>query len=94
MPEATQILLLVAAAEQDGDPVTVFGAAERLGASVPDLEPAEDRRLLGMSGDRLVFRHPLIRTAAYPYALGRAASGITVRAQPQLAAGEQHQCTW
>ncbi|WP_245899874.1 helix-turn-helix transcriptional regulator [Nonomuraea indica] len=65
LPEATQTLLLVAAAEQDGDPATVFGAAERLGAGVSDLEPAEDRRLLGMSGDRLTFRHPLIRTAAY-----------------------------
>ncbi|TDB79821.1 LuxR family transcriptional regulator [Micromonospora sp. KC721] len=64
LPEATQTLLLVAAAA-DGDPASVFAAAKLLGADVADLEPAERQRLLGMAGDRLVFRHPLIRTAAY-----------------------------
>ncbi|MEW9554892.1 AAA family ATPase [Nonomuraea sp. NPDC050783] len=65
LPETTRTLLLVAAAEDDGDPASVFAAARLLGADVADLEPAEERRLLGMAGDRLVFRHPLIRTAAY-----------------------------
>ncbi|WP_068920952.1 helix-turn-helix transcriptional regulator [Planobispora rosea] len=65
LPEATQTLLLVAAAEGDGDPASVFAAAKLLGADAADLEPAEERRLLGLAGDRLVFRHPLIRTAAY-----------------------------
>ncbi|MEO3806880.1 AAA family ATPase [Nonomuraea sp. B1E8] len=65
LPEPSQTLVLVAAAEEDGEPATVFGAAELLGANVSDLEPAETKRLLGMSDGRLVFRHPLIRTAAY-----------------------------
>ncbi|TDC85936.1 LuxR family transcriptional regulator [Micromonospora sp. KC606] len=64
LPAATQTLLLVAAADH-GDPASVFAAAKLLGADVTDLEPAERQRLLGMSGDALVFRHPLIRTAAY-----------------------------
>ncbi|MFC7722248.1 AAA family ATPase [Nonomuraea recticatena] len=65
LPEATQTLLLVAAAEEGGDPATVFAAAGRLGAGLADLEPAENKRLLVMTDERLVFRHPLIRTAAY-----------------------------
>ncbi|MFI6506654.1 AAA family ATPase [Streptosporangium sp. NPDC050855] len=65
LPERTRTLLLVAAADDTGDPAVVLGAAARLGADVEDLEPAEHRRLLLFTEDRLVFRHPLIRAAAY-----------------------------
>ncbi|QCX75537.1 Putative HTH-type transcriptional regulator [Streptomyces sp. YIM 121038] len=65
LPEATRTLLLVAAAEGTGDLETTAAAAARLGAAVADLEPAERKQLLRAEAGRLVFRHPLIRTAAY-----------------------------
>ncbi|MGC5013749.1 helix-turn-helix transcriptional regulator [Streptosporangium sp. DT93] len=65
LPERTRTLLLVAAADDTGDPAVVLGAAARLGAAVEDLEPAEHRRLLLLAENGLVFRHPLIRAAAY-----------------------------
>ncbi|MEV0677872.1 AAA family ATPase [Actinosynnema sp. NPDC050436] len=65
LPEATRDLLLVAAADDTGDPGVVFEAAGALGAGVADLEPAEQRHLLRSDDGRLTFRHPLIRAAAY-----------------------------
>ena len=65
LPERTRTLLLVAAADDTGDPGVVFEAAGLLGASVDDLEPAERRQLLRSDDGRLTFRHPLIRAAAY-----------------------------
>ncbi|WP_026925606.1 helix-turn-helix transcriptional regulator [Glycomyces arizonensis] len=65
LPEATRTLLLVIAAEDTGDTGTVLAAAERLGASLPDLAPAEADDLVRVGGGRLEFGHPLIRTAAY-----------------------------
>ncbi|WP_158846548.1 helix-turn-helix transcriptional regulator [Saccharothrix deserti] len=65
LPERTRTLLLVAAADDTGDPGVVFKAAGLLGASVDDLEIAEQRQLLRSDEGRLTFRHPLIRAAAY-----------------------------
>ncbi|MEV0440674.1 AAA family ATPase [Streptomyces spectabilis] len=65
LPEATRTLLLVAAAEGTGDLETTAAAAAALGAAVTDAEPAERKQLLRVEAGRLVFRHPLIRTAAY-----------------------------
>ncbi|MEU4768645.1 LuxR C-terminal-related transcriptional regulator [Actinosynnema sp. NPDC023794] len=65
LPERTRTLLLVAAADDTGDPAAVFAAAGLLGASVDDLEIAEQRQLLRSDDGRLTFRHPLIRAAAY-----------------------------
>ncbi|ONI85742.1 LuxR family transcriptional regulator [Saccharothrix sp. ALI-22-I] len=65
LPERTRTLLLIAAADDTGDPGVVFKAAALLGASVDDLEVAEQRQLLRSDEGRLTFRHPLIRAAAY-----------------------------
>jgi DNA-binding CsgD family transcriptional regulator len=95
LPERTQRLLLIAAAEDSGDldlvlrAAQVFGAAEGFGgrmaegfgagpaegsggwaavgfgAGLADLEPAERRHLVRVSEERLRFRHPLVKTAAY-----------------------------
>lgn len=65
LPAAAQTVLLVAAAEPGGDLATVFAAAARLGADVADLEPAERAGLLRVVDDKLVFGHPLMRSAAY-----------------------------
>jgi DNA-binding CsgD family transcriptional regulator len=64
VPEPTQQLLLVAAAEPTGDPVLVLRAAGRLGIGMEAAAPAEAGGLLTI-GARVVFRHPLVRSAAY-----------------------------
>ncbi|PRW63622.1 ATP-binding protein [Actinopolyspora mortivallis] len=65
LPENSRNLVFVGAAEETGDLAVILEAARELGASVHDLEPAERNLLVQVDGDRLVFRHPLIRTAAY-----------------------------
>ena len=65
LPEPARTLLLVAAADDTGDPAVVLEAAGRLGVSLADLESAEDQKLLRITDGRLAFRHPLIRTAVY-----------------------------
>jgi DNA-binding CsgD family transcriptional regulator/tetratricopeptide (TPR) repeat protein len=64
LPEDTQRLLLVAAAEPGGDPTLVWRAAERLSITRTAVEPAESAGLIEI--DRSVrFRHPLVRSAVY-----------------------------
>ncbi|MBO2452998.1 AAA family ATPase [Actinomadura barringtoniae] len=65
LPEATRTLLLLTAADERGELRVILPAAERLGAAVTDLEPAERAGLLRTSEGRLALRHPLIRTAVY-----------------------------
>src|SRR5450755_866079 len=64
LPEDTQQLLLVAAAEPTGDPGLLWSAAARLGIADAVLFPAESARLLEVDG-RVRFRHPLARSAVY-----------------------------
>jgi DNA-binding CsgD family transcriptional regulator/tetratricopeptide (TPR) repeat protein len=56
-------LLLVAAAEPVGDPLLLLGASERLGITVSAVD-AETDGLLAL-GERVTFRHPLVRSAVY-----------------------------
>ena len=65
LPEATRTLLLLIAAEDTGDTGVVLAAAEKLGAGMPDLAPAEADELVRFRHDRFEFGHPLIRSAAY-----------------------------
>jgi DNA-binding CsgD family transcriptional regulator len=64
LPEETRSLLLVAAADPVGDPVLVWRAAERLGIRAVAATPAAAAGLLEI-GTRVLFRHPLVRSAAY-----------------------------
>ena len=64
LPEDTQRLLLVAAAEPAGDPTLVWRAAERLSITGTALEPAELAGLIEIDGS-VRFRHPLVRSAVY-----------------------------
>ena len=57
--------LLVAAAEPDGDLVRVLTALQERGLGVAELEVAEENGVVMLDGDRLTFRHPLMRSAAY-----------------------------
>ncbi|RZT28018.1 ATP/maltotriose-dependent transcriptional regulator MalT [Kribbella sp. VKM Ac-2569] len=61
LPASTRQLLLVAAAEPIGDPVLVRRAADQLGI---DAAFAEIDGLLSL-GERVTFRHPLVRSALY-----------------------------
>jgi DNA-binding CsgD family transcriptional regulator len=64
LPDETRRLLLLAAAEPVGDPLLVWRAAERLdGASSAVAADAADGLLA--IGERVVFRHPLVRSAVY-----------------------------
>ncbi|MFC5665093.1 AAA family ATPase [Kitasatospora misakiensis] len=64
LPPATQTLLLVAAAEENGEPDVVLAAAATLGVGAEALAPAERAGLIALDADRrLVFRHPLLRAA-------------------------------
>ena len=56
-------LLLVAAAEPVGDPLLLLAASERLGIAVSAVD-AETDGLLAF-GERVTFRHPLVRSAVY-----------------------------
>ena len=80
LPAATQLLMLVAAAEPAGEPALVWRAAERLGIEIGAVAPAADAGLLTI-GERVVFRHPLVRSAVY-----RAASPAERRAAHQALA--------
>ncbi|HET9723365.1 MAG TPA: AAA family ATPase [Actinomycetota bacterium] len=65
LPDATRRLLLLAAAEDSGDVAAILRASSSWGFDASDLGPAERARLVVVSGDRLAFRHPLMRSAIY-----------------------------
>jgi DNA-binding CsgD family transcriptional regulator len=64
LPEDTQRLLLVAAAEPTGDPALLWRAVERLGITGSALEPPDSAGLIEFDS-RVRFRHPLVRSAVY-----------------------------
>jgi DNA-binding CsgD family transcriptional regulator len=64
LPEQTQRLLLIAAADPLGDAALLRRAAERLGVATDAEAPAEDEGLIEF-GAQVRFRHPLVRSAAY-----------------------------
>jgi DNA-binding CsgD family transcriptional regulator/tetratricopeptide (TPR) repeat protein len=70
LPDDTQRLLLVTAADPTGDPALMWRAAERLGIAGPALEPAPSAGLIEV-GARVRFRHPLVRSAVYRAAMPR-----------------------
>jgi DNA-binding CsgD family transcriptional regulator len=64
LPSETQRLLLVAAAEPLGDPGLMWRAAATLGIAADSATPAIAEGLVQF-GPRVLFRHPLVRSAAY-----------------------------
>jgi DNA-binding CsgD family transcriptional regulator len=73
LPEDSQRLVLLAAADPTGDPALFWRAAKRLGITDSVLGPGEGAALLEV-GSRVRFRHPLVRSAVY-----RAASAVERR---------------
>jgi DNA-binding CsgD family transcriptional regulator len=64
LPDETQPLVLLAAAEPAGDPALVWRAAEQLRLHVDAEHHAEAAGLLEI-GARVRFRHPLVRSGVY-----------------------------
>jgi DNA-binding CsgD family transcriptional regulator len=64
LPPRTRQFLTVAAADQTGNPVLVWGAADRLGVASEDAFPAIEAGLVEI-GAQVQFRHPTVRSAAY-----------------------------
>jgi DNA-binding CsgD family transcriptional regulator/tetratricopeptide (TPR) repeat protein len=64
LPDGSRLALLVAALDEVCELHTVELAAERLGVSTADLEPAERAGLVRVDGE-VSFRHPLVRSAVY-----------------------------
>ena len=64
LPEETQRLMLVGAAEPTGDPTLLWRAAAELGVPIEAAAPAEAADLIAV-GARVTFRHPLLRSAVY-----------------------------
>jgi DNA-binding CsgD family transcriptional regulator len=65
LPDHTQRLLLVAAADETSRPATVLAAALELGVPAPALDPAEQADLVWIQSGQLAFRHPLVRSSIY-----------------------------
>jgi DNA-binding CsgD family transcriptional regulator len=64
LPEDTQRLLLLAAAEPSGDPALLWRAGAALGLTADAAASAETERLIAVHG-RVAFHHPLLRSAIY-----------------------------
>lgn len=64
LPDETQLLLLVAAAEPTGEADLLWRAAEQLGIAREAATPAEAAKLVEIDS-RVRFRHPLVRSAVY-----------------------------
>jgi DNA-binding CsgD family transcriptional regulator len=64
LPESTQHLLLLAAADPTGDATLVWRAAQAVGIARTAAAAAESEQLLEL-GSHVRFRHPLVRSAAY-----------------------------
>ncbi len=85
MPREAQLLLLVAAADQLGDPDKLERAIKELGLAPELAELAEIERLLTWR-PRVQFRHPLMRFAAYyaasPHDRRRAHEALAAASDP------------
>ena len=65
LSDESQQLVLVAAADDTGSVTVVSRAAAEGGVDADGLIEAERAGLVTVQGDRLVFRHPLVRSAVY-----------------------------
>ncbi|MBM7783378.1 helix-turn-helix transcriptional regulator [Tenggerimyces flavus] len=65
LPATTQTWLLLAAADDTGELAVLRPAGTALQVEITDLQPAQDSGMLSLESGALVFRHPLLRAAAY-----------------------------
>ena len=65
LPAASQLLLLLAAADSTADPAVVQAAARHLAIEPADIDAVEATGLLRFTPAEVTFRHPLVRSAVY-----------------------------
>ena len=65
LPQDTQDALLIAAASDTGSAGEIARALTEAGLNPDALEPAERVGVITLGGERIEFRHPLVRSAAY-----------------------------
>jgi DNA-binding CsgD family transcriptional regulator/tetratricopeptide (TPR) repeat protein len=65
LPAAARTALLIAALDEGGEVATVIRAAGETGLPEDALDSAEKAGLLRLDGGRVVFRHPLVRSALH-----------------------------
>jgi DNA-binding CsgD family transcriptional regulator len=65
LPPRTRRFLTLAAADDTGDLATIHRAAPAVDTSIADLTTAESAGLVRATQGALIFRHPLLRSAAY-----------------------------
>lgn len=95
LPHEVRELLVVAAAEETGSTKTVLGAAGRLGLPSDALGIAEREGLIRISGTGILFRHPLVRSAAYAEASFERRSSAHQAIAAELTAGaEPDRAAW
>jgi DNA-binding CsgD family transcriptional regulator len=70
LSEDSRRLLLIVAADSTGDPRIIWRAADALGIAESSADELEDDGLVDFA-DRVVFRHPLVRSAVYDTATPR-----------------------
>jgi DNA-binding CsgD family transcriptional regulator len=86
LPQATQHVLLIAAADDTADAGLVMRAANVSGSAEQALDRAERAGLVSIERDRVEFRHPLVRSAVY----GAATFGDRREAHAALARALDH----
>ncbi|UGT39037.1 AAA family ATPase [Nocardia yamanashiensis] len=65
LPEPTRLALLVAATDESGSLGLVLRVLATLGSGAEPLADAERTGMITVTGQSVLFRHPLVRTAAY-----------------------------
>jgi DNA-binding CsgD family transcriptional regulator len=65
LPQETQLLLLLASADDSETMALLNNAARRLDVDLHAFDAAERAGLIAIHGQRLDFRHPLVRSAVY-----------------------------
>lgn len=93
LSEQARIALLIAAAD-NVTPAVGYAAAVRLGLSGSGLGEAEDAGLITVEGDRIDFRHPLVRSAVYTAADPRLRRAVHRALAQVLPAADVHRIAW
>ncbi len=91
--EDTRTAVLVAAADSTSV-ATVRQACRVLGLTRPRLDEAEDAGLLAVRGDRVEFRHPLVRAAVYGGASAESRRAVHRALAAVIAADQTDRLAW
>jgi DNA-binding CsgD family transcriptional regulator len=96
LPSETRQLLLLAAADDSEETAVIHRAGAQLGVEPAALDAAERAGLVAIHGNRLDFRHPLVRSAVYGTATESERRAAHRALADSLAGDEAHadRCAW